>query len=490
MYQEIEKSLRVNKKFTIEGNKEYSYTDLCKMVKCVHTVLRKQSFSRILVCGKQCFFSYATLVGIYLVGGTFCVLNENIPKERKKILIDNFKPDAYFCEKDLDILTGIPQYKYEDIYSMTEYDEDTSNIFQNDILYVSFTSGTTGIPKGCKISRKSFEHFCEQAVKIFKFCDEDVCAQYVPLSFDMSLIDIFGGVLKNVTLVAFDSNSYKLRPGKYLLKHKITFLNVVPHFINILDNGGDFDEEHLKNLRMIRFGGDKVSKEYLYRIFEYNRNIEIISTYGTTETTCFCLYKKLTKNNYESLCTTHAVVGKPLDGWMFSLENVDEKGVGNLVIYGDYIGEGYIGEENIIEENMAKQFNSSFFIKRSTDGTSYKAYKTGDFFTIKDDELLFIGRNDSQIKINGKRFNLSELEYVLYNLGASEACGINKNGKIYLYYTMCENIQISEDEIMYHLKKKIPLFAIPAKIIKLKLMPHNTNGKIDKSILGKIDIAV
>lgn len=345
MYQDIEKSLRKNKVFTIEGNKEFAYADLLKMVRCVHTVLRNHGFSRILVCGKQCFFSYASLIGIYLAGGTFCVLNEDNPKDRKQFIIDKFMPDVYLGEKLLDLQTDIPQYKYDDIYSMTEYDKETGNFCNNEILYVSFTSGTTGVPKGCVISRKAFEHFCEQAVKIFKFSDEDVCAQYVPLSFDMSLIDIFGGVLKNVTLVAFELNSYKLRPGKYLLKHKITFLNVVPHFITILENGGDFDEEHLRYLRMIRFGGDKVSREYMNKLFKYNRNLEIVSTYGATETTCFCLYKILTKENYESLCTTHAVVGKPLDGWMVSLENVDSSGVGNLVIYGDYIGEGYLGEK-------------------------------------------------------------------------------------------------------------------------------------------------
>lgn len=109
---------------------------------------------------------------------------------------------------------------------------------------------------------------------------------------------------------------------------------------------------------------------------------------------------------------------------------------------------------------------------------------------IKDQELLFVGRNDSQIKINGKRFSLSELEYILHGLGASEACGIIKNGKIYLYYTMCEGNEICEEEIVEQLKKKIPLFAMPAKIIELEQMPHNLNGKIDKSVLGKMDFEV
>lgn len=486
MYQDIENALNINKTFVLEGDKEYSYADLKKMAQCIHTVLRKHSFSRIIISGKQCFFSYATMVGIYLAGGTFCVLNEDIPQSRKEFIIEKFKPDVYFGEKALDVKIDIPQYMYEDIYSLPKYDEETENILKNEVLYVSFTSGTTGIPKGCVISRKSFEHFCEQAVKVLKFTEEDICAQYVPLSFDMSLIDIFGGVQKNVTLVAFKSNSYKLRPGKYLSKYKITFMNVVPHFIKILENGGQLNEKYLKSLRMIRFGGDKISKDILCKLFSCNSGLEIVSTYGATETTCFCMYKILTKDNYESLCTTHAVVGGPLDGWKYYLEYEDSSDVGNLVIYGDYIGEGYLGENNDIDENMAEKFNSTYFIRHDAEGKKYRAYKTGDYFMIRDRELLFVGRNDSQIKINGKRFNLCELENTLSGLGASESCGIYKDGRILLYYTMNNGSDLCEENILELFKEKVPLFAIPSRIIRLEQMPHNLNGKIDKSVINRI----
>lgn len=481
MHQEIEMSLKgSNKIFAIEGDANYTYADLLKMIRCLHTVLRKKHFSKVLISGKQSFFSYASLIGIYLIGGTFCVLNEDIPKSRKQCIIDNFKPDVFLCEKNMILDVEIPIYNFEDIFSLVEYDEDINNIFRNDIIYVSFTSGTTGSPKGCKISRNAFEKFCEEALAILKLCEDDVCAQYVPLSFDMSLIDIFGGVLKRVTLVAFNSNSHKLRPGKYLLRYKITFLNVVPHFITILENGGDFDSRHLENLRMIRFGGDKITKEYLNKIFMYNPSIEIVSTYGTTETTCFCLYKVLNIENYETLCTTHAVVGKPLNGWMIELDNVDPQGVGNLIVYGNYIGEGYIGED----------LKGAFFIKQGLDKTLYKAYRTGDYFRMHNNELLFVGRNDSQIKINGKRFDLGEIEYIIYGLGASEVCAIYKGGKIYLYYTLSEKLRINTEEILMELESKIPSFALPQNIMRLEQMPHNINGKIDKNALNQMNFNV
>lgn len=479
MYQEIEMSLKTsNKIFVIDGDTNYTYRDLLRMIKCIHTILRKNNFARVLIHGKQSFFSYASLIGTYLVGGTFCVLNEDIPESRKQYIVDCFKPDIFMCEKKYMWDFEIPSYSFEEIYSLTNYDKKISNIYNNDILYVSFTSGTTGYPKGCKISRKAFEKFCDEALKILKLCESDICAQYVPLSFDMSLIDVFGGALKKATLVAFNSVSHKLRPGKYLLRYKVTFLNVVPQFITILENGGNFDGRHLEHLRMIRFGGDKISREYINRIFLYNPKIEIVSTYGTTETTCFCLQKVLNVNNYKSLCTTHAVVGRPLNGWMIDLENKDSDGVGNLIIYGNYIGEGYIGEE----------CKKKFFIKKGQDKLLYKAYSTGDYFKIYNDELLFVGRNDSQIKINGKRFDLSEIECIFYELGINEVCSIFKSGRIHVFYTMPKGLEISEEKILLELEHKIPSFAFPKNVKRLEEMPHNVNGKIDRNALCKIEI--
>lgn len=164
MYQEIEMSLKTsNKIFVIDGDTNYTYRDLLRMIKCIHTILRKNNFARVLIHGKQSFFSYASLIGTYLVGGTFCVLNEDIPESRKQYIVDCFKPDIFMCEKKYMWDFEIPSYSFEEIYSLTNYDKKISNIYNNDILYVSFTSGTTGYPKGCKISRKAFEKFCDEA---------------------------------------------------------------------------------------------------------------------------------------------------------------------------------------------------------------------------------------------------------------------------------------------------------------------------------------
>lgn len=471
MYKKIIDALYLEKKiFLYDDYKTYTYDDLHDLVVRYYNIIKENKFKKIIILQKEEIYLCASILASYLAWGTFCVVNLELPASRHEYIINSFKPDAIFCDKESDWNDEIRKITYADVDSLAEMDTDIKPIFENNILYISYTSGSTGVPKGCMIARASFEKFCEEAVKVLKLNSYDICAQYVPLFFDMGLIDVFGGVMQQVTLVAFNKNCHKVRPGKYLEKYQVTFLNVVPQFLTILENGMNFDERHLKNLRMIRFGGDRITKRKLDKLFECNPNIEVVSTYGTTETTCFCCYKTLNKDNYERYCKEHAVVGKPLPGWNCYLEDLDDNKVGQLVVYGDYIGEGYLDNNN-----------EGKYVKANIDGNQTKAYYTGDYFSYEDGELLFVGRKDSQVKIHGKRFNLNDIDLLLYSVGASDVCSILQQNMIFTFYTDLTNT-IKED-VTSILAKCIPLYGMPKQIFKLDVMPYNINGKIDKQRL-------
>lgn len=471
MYKKIVTALYLEKKiFLYDDCKTYTYDDLRSIVIRYYQSIKDNKLKKIVILQKEGIYLYASILASYLAWGTFCIVNSELPPDRQKYIIDSFEPDAIFCEKESDWNDDYRKVTYEDINNQHEIDTNLEPVFDNDILYISFTSGSTGVPKGCIITRKSFEKFCEEAVKVLKLNQNDICAQYVPLSFDMGLIDVFGGVMQQVALVAFNKSHHKVRPGKFMERYKVTFLNIVPQFLTILENGMDFDERHLKSLRMIRFGGDRVTKRVLDKIFQCNPNIEVVSTYGTTETTCFCCYKILNKDNYERLCEKHAVVGQPLPGWNFYLEGLDDYKVGQLVVYGDYIGEGYLDNKN-----------EGKYVKVNIDGNLTKAYFTGDYFSYKNGDLLFVGRNDSQIKIHGKRFNMNDIDLLLYSAGASDVCSFEYQNMIITFYTDINNT-IKED-INSILSKSIPSYAMPKQIIKLGSMPYNINGKFDKQYL-------
>lgn len=479
VYQQILKSLDTKSKIAVANDTEkFLYMDLKIEIQKFCFFIQKTYSGRVMICGNQSFESYSALLASYLCGGTFCFLNPNLPIKRQKQIFESYKPEIVFYENDcakIDFKGLAVSFSQVNTYTYEIYNNESniSQKYQNDILYVYYTSGSTGLPKGCMIKRLGFEKFCIEAVKILKLSENDICGQYVPLWFDMSLIDVFGGVMKQVTLVPFRKGCYKYRPGKYIAKHKITFINVVPQFLDILQNGDNLDQKHLDTLRMIRFGGDKISKIKLETLFNACENIEIVSTYGTTETTCFCLYKVLNKENYKKNCSTHATVGGPIKGWYAYLNNVDKEGIGELVIYGNNIGLGYVDEEQENKRNQKIYINQKW----------YTAYNTGDYFQIINNDYYFVGRKDTQVKKSGIRFDLNEIEYELHLLGFPNTCAILNDEDIYLFCEKKAEQQISTDNIMQKLKSNLPSFEMPKQIVFMNNIPYNSNGKIDRNKL-------
>lgn len=479
MHAEIMRSLDTKEKiFVSDHNKKYLYQDLKKAIRKFCYYLQKTPSGRIMISANQSFESYALLIATYLSGGTFCFMNPALPDKRKQLIYESFKPEiAFFADSEASNEHNLTEYNCLQVnyheYGLCPHQAAIVKKYANDILYVYYTSGSTGLPKGCMIKRQAFENFCLEATKIFKLSAEDICGQYVPLWFDMSLIDIFGGVLKRATLIPFNTHYHKFKPGKFIAEHKITFMNVVPQFLDIIQNGKNFDHQHLKTLRMIRFGGDKVSKLKLDMLFAVCKNIEVVSTYGATESTCFCFSKILNHKNYQKHCSSHATVGRPIKGWYAFLTNVDEEGVGENVIYGDNIGYGYM------TDNQKDNAYQKVYINKKL----YPAYHTGDYFKIINHQYYFVGRKDTQVKRHGKRFDLNEIEYEANLYGISNVCAIMVDEEIYLFCEKMAEKDFSSEDLMKDLESKLPAYEIPTEIIFLDHMPYNPNGKIDRNKL-------
>lgn len=168
-----------------------------------------------MVIKKQGFFSYSVILDSYLTGATFCVINPELPYQRKKCLVDQFNPDVIFCnESDKNIFIFSTCITFDFTYIKKECYNESINIrfFNNKHIYVMFTSGSTGMPKGCNILRMVVEKICIWAIKNFDIKENMIYGQYIPIHFDMSLIDIFCGVIQGVTLIVFASLAQKLRP--------------------------------------------------------------------------------------------------------------------------------------------------------------------------------------------------------------------------------------------------------------------------------------
>jgi acyl-coenzyme A synthetase/AMP-(fatty) acid ligase len=288
----------------------------------------------------------------------------------------------------------------------------------------------------------------------------------------MSLIDVFGATCLGASLVAFSTMPEKLRPGTLIRKHSITFLNIVPQVIDILNKAGQLNQEYCKSLSTIKLGGDKVHISTMEQLFCIMPELTVILTYGPTETTIFCTLGKVNRDSYKNYATDILTIGKPIPGCNIILDNPVD-GIGEIVIYGECVGLGYIGKEQIGYDST------------EIDGKICRFYRTGDYAKEIQGYYYFCGRRDSQIKINGQRFSLIEIEAALKKAGCDECAVVYFKSIITCFYVDNKHI-LNEVTLNEYIKQYIPEIFLPKHYMPMNSLPYNANGKIDRAKLNKL----
>lgn len=339
------------------------------------------------------------------------------------------------------------------------------------IAYIMFTSGTTGIPKGVKISQKSILNLVLNQ-DIVNFDDKTCFLQTGALTFDAATFEIWGTLLHGGTLVLADTN--KITDHHYLKqminKNKVNSLWLTSPLFKGISNF----PETFENIKQLIVGGDEVDVESVNRIIQRNKNISIFNGYGPTECTTFSTMYRVTKPVNDK----KVPIGKPLNNVsVYIVDNnmkvINEANkIGELFIGGDGVSEGYI---NNPEENIKR------FIKFEDN----LVYRTGDL--VKKDlngDLIFCGRKDRQFKIHGFRIELSDVENRLNQLdfiNDSAVLSLENNGvkSLYAYVTTSNHYTGSKTQLIKEIRKKLPPFINLTSVIILDEIPLNKNGKKD-----------
>ena len=219
-----------NKTVYVDGSQEYTYLELFEKVKLLNRFFALHDISRIAIYMDKSFVSYSIIIAAYLSKVTFSVWNTELPKNRIEYFHSIYKPDLVFIatERFNDLFDNCELI--DSVFSELDYTQGDELVEQkgNELAYVLFTSGSTNLPKGCKISYRALDLLIEKAVLEFNINEADICGQYAPFYFDMSILDIFLVPYIGATLVAFTTFNEKLRPGTIIQNKKITFINSVP----------------------------------------------------------------------------------------------------------------------------------------------------------------------------------------------------------------------------------------------------------------------
>ena len=404
---------------------------------------------------------------------TYVPLNSDTPNYRINKILEITKSQLFISVSNKSIkIKKIKFFKINDFNFLKKSNFLKRNHNRNNnIAYIIFTSGSTGNPKGVKISYKALDYYCNWLKKKFKVFKKK-CSQFSEISFDLSVVDIYGTLISGGTICSVENDFYKKFPGKFIFDKKINYSVFVPSVIDLMHKGNNLSNKYLSSLKKIFFCGEPLKKSQLDLIFKAKKNIKILNSYGPTEFTVSCSQIELSKKNYNKYCKRFVSIGKPIAGTVFKIfkskKKFNKQKQGILLLNGKQLFDGYISSEKI--EDRVLKYNSKKF------------YNTVDIVQKIKNNFYFIKRDDSQIKKNGFRIELDEIDNLIQGKIKTDFCkSFFKFSKI--------NLEIkskkSKKFILKKLEKYLPHYMIPDKIIFIKSVPLNKNFKIDNKKIYK-----
>ncbi|MBO4616101.1 MAG: AMP-binding protein [Lachnospiraceae bacterium] len=448
----------------------HSYKELGIQVKHFQNFFEVNSARKVMIQLRQGFDAYSIILAAYLAGTEYCPIDVECPKDRIEYCKGVYNPDLVIVDEKL-----IDTWFSENVYCVSQIlEKDDATLIRktkecNSNAYTIFTSGSTGVPKGVSVSRHALENFVNFGNKEYHIDIADVCSQFSNLTFDLSVFDIFMALSNGAMLVAFPSMFSRMIPDVLIEKYKITYWHSVPNVIHFFMKKENID---LSSIRIFNFAGEAFGSAEAKFLFDKNRKCKIYNVFGHTETT-FCMYQKLEYDTFLDFCDNTVSIGKTIPGYEVALKNVDDDGIGEIVIIGDEIAEGYLSEDE------KKAFNKIQIANRE-----YRYFVSGDYGYLKNGNMYFWGRKDDQCKIAGYRIDTNEIDKACMELGMV-SCTISLEKKLYTFL-----LGTFSDEEMLMAKKalssKLESYKVPSKIISIKEFPYNTNNKIDKKVLREL----
>ena len=458
------------------NEKFYTYNDFYKKISTIFHFLKEKKINKkdiVVVYTSNDIETYASIFAIWFLGATFVPINPNHPQERNNLILSQIKVKLFLSKQKTENLQ-INDGKI--LLPKTD---------KNDLMYILFTSGSTGIPKGVGITYENieanFNNFLNTEIKIDH---NDKFLQIYELTFDASIHSYLLPTLFGASVYTVPSGKIKyIEAYKIMFKHKITFAKLTPAILHYLKPY--FKSIQLNSLRYNTLGGDSLNKNIILEWQKCVPNAKIYNFYGPTEATINTFYYKIDNQNTKNENNIIAI-GKPFGDTKAIIidknnQIINTQKKGELCLAGKQISIGYINNSEL---------NKTSFVNFWIDGKHKRFYKTGDLAYIdKDGDFIFCGRKDFQIQIQGYRVELQEIESQAKKIGEANnyIAVANKNKKgVNEIILFSENIQVKETQMIDLLDKKLPTYMMPSKIINLKNFPETSSGKIDRNYLKKL----
>lgn len=483
---------------------QLTFEEVYKNARSIGTYLIKRGIERkpIVVYMKKSPKAINAFLGVLYGNDYYVPLDEEMPSFRVELILQKLEPELIICDEETrELVDDIYKEKavlFDDIIS-TKIDEVKlldvrSRQIDTDPMYIVFTSGSTGIPKGVIANHRSVIDYLENLSEVLSLDGDTIFGLQSPLYFDACLKEIYPTLKFGAKMVIIPKSlfMFPIKLVEFMNEYKINTVCWVVSALTMISSFKVLDTLQPKYLRTVAFGSE------VFQIKQFNRwkkalpNTTFINLYGPTEATGMsCFYHADRLFEEEEVIP----VGKPFDNTRILLiheeHEIEDYRSKDNVVYQEIKKPGQVGEIYIVgtpvtigyfdDSNRTKEA----FIQNPLQSL-YKeiCYRTGDL--AKYDEkgnLVFVSRKDHQIKHMGHRIELGEIEAIVSkeeNVGMN-CCIYNKEKqKIILYYVG----NVDKKELTASLKETLPRYMVPNKMKQLESMPLTANGKIDRKALS------
>ncbi|TYA74716.1 non-ribosomal peptide synthetase [Seonamhaeicola marinus] len=428
------------------------------------------------------------IYGIVKMGAAYLPIDTGTPIDRLNYILKDAQVKAliYNHEKiNLESLDFQNRFHVQDIViqeGTPQFDAESVTILPNDLAYVIYTSGSTGNPKGVMCHHEGICNRLNWMNADYPITSKDTFIQKTPITFDVSLWELFWPLQQGAKLVIEVPDGHK-NPEKLIhsiRKHKVTNIHFVPSMLNVFIENEEV--EACESLKRIFCSGEALSAPIVKSVYNKLENVEVHNLYGPTEasvdvTSWYCDKQDL-ENGIpigKSVANTELYI---LDKY---LNQIPIGLVGELYIAGKQVAKGYLNNEAL----TAERFIDNPFSKVK----SSKMYKTGDLARYREDGVIeYHGRTDNQVKLRGLRIELGEIEKNMEKHPAiSQAVVvIDKDENLVGYYAGTEVETVS---ILNLLKQYLPDYMVPTFYKWIDGFELLSSGKVDRKKLLNIEVS-